>query len=117
MSNSVKKSKIEIHVGLDDQNHPSEITWTSDDHPDGPQVNEAKAMLLAFFDKAYLDTYKIDIWTNELQVVEMDRLMFQTLRALADTYNTATRNTSLANDMQRFVEYFGEQTGIIKKEE
>jgi hypothetical protein len=34
---------------------------------------------------------------------------------MADTYYKATQNAQLASDMQRFVQYFGEQTEIISK--
>lgn len=111
-----KRSKIQIEVSLDDANHPIDIQWKSDDNPHGTDYNTAKAMLVSFFDKEHLDTFKIDLWTTELQVVEMDRLMFQTLKALTDTYHKATRNDDLANDMAKFVEYFGRKTEIIPKE-
>ena len=51
-----------------------------------------------------------------MQVIEMDRFFFQTLRAMSDTYFKATQNKELAADMQRFVQYFGEKTEIIPKE-
>jgi hypothetical protein len=35
---------------------------------------------------------------------------------MADTYQRATQNNQLANDMQKFVNYFGEKTEIIKPE-
>jgi hypothetical protein len=44
----------------------------------------------------------------------MDRFFFQTLRGMADTYFKATQNRELAVDMQRFVQYFGEKTEILK---
>jgi len=109
------KSKIEIEVELNEEKHPSAIHWSSSDNPAGAGTKECKAMLLSLFDKDHLDTFKIDLWTTEMQVVEMDRFMFQTLRALADTYFKATRNQELSNDMQRFVQYFGEKTEIIPK--
>ena len=111
-----KESKISIKIGLNENRHPESITWHSDDNPEGDIWMEAKAMMISFFDKEYKDTYKIDLWTQELQVVEMDRFVFQSLRAMADTYRQATGNTALANDMQRFVQYFGEQTKIITEE-
>ncbi len=72
-------------------------------------------MLLSVFDQETKDTLKIDLWTKDFQVAEMDRFIFQTLRAIADTYQRATNNTALANDMQRFAHYFGEQAEIIPK--
>jgi gliding motility-associated protein GldC len=113
----IKSSTIEIEIGLNEDKNPEKIQWRSSDNPNGNEFVECKAMLFSIFDKEYLDTLKIDLWTSEMQVVEMDRFMFQSLRALADTYHRATNNTQLANDMQLFVDYFGKQTGIITEEE
>lgn len=112
-----KKSRITIDVELDDDKHPVDIKWISSDTPVDMGEKASKAMLLSLFDRDHLDTYKIDLWTNDLQVVEMDRFMYQTLRALADTYFKATKNEQLANDMRKFVQYFGEQTELFPKEE
>ena len=113
MSKSVSEIKIEVH--LDDQKHPESIAWTADG-PNGPQTQECKAMLLSFFDEASKETFKIDLWTKKMQVAEMDRFMFHTLNALAETYNRSTGNADLANQMKSFVQHFGEFTEIIPKE-
>ncbi|MCB0664506.1 MAG: gliding motility protein GldC [Saprospiraceae bacterium] len=110
----MKKSKINVEVTLDDHKVPEEITWSA---PDQNQLNEsAKAMLLSFFDRNSRETLKIDLWTKDMQVVEMDRFFYQTLRSMVDTYFRATSNQKLAREMQQFVQYFGEQTEIIRKE-
>jgi gliding motility-associated protein GldC len=109
----VKTSNIDIEIGLNENKHPDSIRWKSTDNPNGTGYTDAKAMLLSIFDKEYKDTLKIDLWTTDMEVVEMDRFFFQSLRAMADTYYRATQNTQLANDMQLFVDYFGKQTGII----
>ncbi len=109
-----KKSNILIEVGLDDKNVPEKILWTANDGS-GEKTQECKAMLLSFFDQETKDTFKIDLWTKEMQTVEMDRLMFQTLRALSDTYFRATQNKELSNAMRQFVDYFGQETEIIPK--
>lgn len=116
MSDIKRTSEIKITVGLDQENVPIHLDWLSDDNPNGDTPQECKAMLLALFDKENLDTLKIDLWTKEMQVVEMDRFFFQTLRGLADTYFRATQNKELASDMQRFVQYFGEKTEVLPKE-
>ncbi|MEO7176709.1 MAG: gliding motility protein GldC [Saprospiraceae bacterium] len=111
--------KIEINIELDESKMPVGIVWSAPSQGENVISQEAKGMLLSFFDLEHKDTFKIDLWTKDMQVEEMDRFMFQTLRALADTYLKATQNKSLANDMQRFVSYFGESVEIIanKKEE
>ncbi len=111
----VKTSEIKIRVGLNAENTPSKMEWMADNNPEGPQWSETKAMFLALFDKEHKDTLKIDIWTQEMQVIEMDRMVYQTIRALADTYFKATQNTELANQMQQFAQFFGEQVEIIPK--
>ncbi len=114
MDKPEKSSTILIRVALDEENYPSAIEWQSGDNPDGGQ--QCKAMLLSLFDKENRETVKIDLWTSEMQVMEMDRFFFQTLRGLADTYHKATRNARLASAMQQFVQYFGEETEIIPRE-
>ncbi len=111
-----KKSRITIDVGLDGMNMPVSMTWAASDHPAGGGPQNCKAMLLALFDERTKETLKIDLWTKEMQVVEMDRMFYQTLRGLADTYFRATQNKELANQMQQFVFYFGQATGAIPKE-
>jgi len=111
-----KKSEIKIFVGLNEENVPVKMEWQAQDDPKNNNLKECKAMLLSIFDKESLDTLKIDLWTTEMQVIEMDRFFFQTLRAMSDTYFKATQNKELAADMQRFVQYFGEKTEIIPKE-
>ncbi len=111
-----KTSEIRIEVGLDAENVPSRIQWQAQDNPDTQTPVECKAFLLSLFDKESRETLKIDLWTQEMQVIEMDRFIFHTLRALADTYYKATQNRELANEMQQFAQHFGEQTEIIPKE-
>lgn len=108
----MKKSEIKITVSLNDENQPTGIEWSAES-PEGPQVRASKAMLLSLFDKESLETFKIDLWTLDLQVAEMDRLMFHTLRALTETYHTATKNDELASQMKSFVDHFGKFTKII----
>lgn len=113
---AVKHADIKITVGLNESNTPVSIKWHAADS-DNQEPQPCKGMLLSLFDKENLETLKIDLWTTDMQVIEMDRFMFQTLRGLADSYFKATQNSQLANDMQRFVQYFGEKTEILPPSE
>ncbi len=117
MSDIVKSSQIRITVNLDEKNLPTSIDWDADDRPNPGQPVACKAMLLSLFERDNLDTLKIDLWTKDMQVNEMDRFFFQTLRAMADTYFKATQNKEMAVAMQQFVQYFGEKTEILKRAE
>ena len=105
----MENKEIKVIVGLNEQKMPEQLVWSAEGQPE----KVAKAMLLSLFDKNTRETVRIDLWTTDMQVVEMDRFFFQTLRALADTYQRATGNTPLANDMQLFAQHFGEKTEIL----
>ena len=108
-----KRSNITIDVGLGEDRMPVELKWKASDNK-GPS-EACKGMLLSLFNEQSKETMKIDLWTKDMQVVEMDRFMYQTLRGLADTYFRATGNKELANQMQQFTFYFGQATGAIPK--
>lgn len=109
------QSQIRINVGLDENRVPVHIEWEADDQPgQGPQA--CKAIMLSLFERRTKETLRIDLWTQDMQVGEMDRLIFHTLRSMADTYLRASNNVELARHFQAFAHHFGEQTGIIPAE-
>ena len=109
-------SDIIIRIGLDQKSIPKKIEWMAQDDPDSKDFTESKAVLVSLFDKDTKDTLKIDLWTTEFQVDEMNRFMYQTLKGLADTFHKATNNTKLSNDMRKFVDYFAEEVEIFEKD-
>ena len=110
-----KTSDITIRVGLDKDRVPVKIEWSATDMHEAGKMDECKAMAVALFDKDHRETLRIDLWTNEMQVQEMDRFFYQTLRSLSQTYLRATQNKELAEEMAKFAHYFGEKTEIIPK--
>jgi len=111
----MKKEKITLGVQLDETKVPAKLTWSSTDSPNPNHGEEAKAFLLSIFSKDQLDTLKIDLWTKEMQVTEMNTFFYNTLKGLADTYKNATNNTELANQIARFAQFFGEETDVLPK--
>ncbi len=103
--------KIVIDVDLDEKKIPSDIRWKAD----GQGESEAKAILMSIFERESKDTMKMDLWTDDMQMMEMDRFFYYSLLSMADTYHRATKNDELASDMKNFASYFGEKTGILKK--
>ncbi len=115
-SNDIAKtSDITIRVSLDKDRVPLKIEWSASDMHEGGKFEACKAMAVALFDKEHRDTLRIDLWTKEMQVQEMDRFMYQTLRSLSQTYLRATQNKDLAEEMAQFAQHFGEKTEIIPK--
>ena len=111
--NIEQTTSIHIDLGLNKEKMPVDIKWKTSDAPANYPAQDAKAFFLSFFDRASRDTMKMDLWTTDMQVEEMDRFIFFTLRSLGDTYFRATNNKELAEQMQSFVQYFGEKTKII----
>ncbi|SRR6056297_1220571 len=110
------KSNVIISVHLDDEKRPDKIEWNADQIAGKNVSKESKAMFLSLFDGETKDTMKLDLWTKDFQVAEMDRFVFHSLKSMADAYVRATNNTEMGNQMQKFAHYFGEETGIIEKE-
>lgn len=111
----MRKTNIILEVSVSEKNGVEGIRWKSDDPPSNGNFIDAKAFFLSLFDSASLDTMKIDLWTNKLQVGEMQRLTYFSLKSLSETYHRATKDDKMANDLARFCQYFGEETGIITK--
>ena len=101
----MKTSTIEIDVTLNDDKVPEGITWkASDSTIDNAQ--RAKAMMLAFWDSAEKTALRIDLWTKEMMVDEMNDFFYQTIMTMADTYNRATNHNELVDDMKKFAHQF-----------
>ncbi len=99
------KSNISIDVYLDDQKVPEQIKWkASDSNADMEQV--AKAMMVAFWDGADKSALRIDLWTKDMMVDEMADFYYQLLMTMADTFNRATNQPELSEEMKEFAKGF-----------
>ncbi|MGV3767335.1 MAG: gliding motility protein GldC [Chitinophagaceae bacterium] len=101
----MKQSTITINVALDEDKVPQEINWRATDSTADAAQN-AKAMMLAFWDGADKSAMRIDLWTKDMMVDEMADFFYQTITTMADTYNRATRHTELVDDMKKFAQDF-----------
>ncbi len=108
----MKKSKIQVEVTLDDDKVPMQIRWKAEDG-NIPGFREVKSIFLSLYDTESEETMKLDLWTKEFRVDEMDKFVFQTLRTMADSYYKATNNGDMANHMVQFAQFFGTETGIL----
>ena len=107
------QSEIKITVGLDENRVPETLSW---DASDGGIKNEkAKAMMLSVWDEESNDTLRIDLWTKEMLMDDMKRFFHQTFMAMADSFERATNETSMAADMRDFAAHFAEKMELISK--
>ncbi len=111
----VKTSQIRIDVHLDKENLPVKIEWDADDSDfDGKE--SAKGMMFSIFDGLKQNAMRIDLWTQDMNIEEMNLFMFQTLATMADTFERATNNKEVADEMRDFVHHFGHQVKVFGPE-
>ena len=113
MSQIKKKERLTIDVSMDDNLIPESIEWKSSQENKPSQT--ASAALIYFWDAKKNETFNLDLWTKEMSIEEMNKMMFQTLMTLANTYERATSEDQMANAMRDFGQFFGERTEILPK--
>lgn len=106
-----KTSKIEINVGTNENNVPVRMMWSAEDGNINNQ--EAMAMLLSLWDPKDKNTMKIDLWTKEMSIEEMKQFFHQTLITMADTFQKATGETNICEDLRDYCYHFAEKMDIL----
>jgi gliding motility-associated protein GldC len=107
----VKTSKIEIHVGTNVNNVPLRMNWTAGDG--GVENQEAGGMFLSMWDPKDKNTVKIDLWTKDLSIEEMKQFFHQTLVTMADTFERATGEKNISEDLRDYCLHFAEKMDIL----
>lgn len=107
----VKTSEISIKVGLNENNLPIGMKWTAEDGnmSDAP----AKAMLLSLWDPTQMSAMKIDLWTKDMSVEEMKQFFHQTLLTLSETFEKATGEHAICEDLRDYCYHFAEKMQIL----
>lgn len=106
------QSEIKINVELDENKVPEILRWTAED---GGVSNEtAKAVLLSVWDHKSQETLRIDLWTKDMPMDEMKQFFHQTLSALADTFERATNENNMANDLRDYCNHFADKMDLYK---
>ncbi|MDP4128593.1 MAG: gliding motility protein GldC [Bacteroidota bacterium] len=97
----MKQSTIQIQVSLDDHKIPEEINWNASDSS-ADNTRKAKAFLLSLWDGQEKNALRIDLWTKDMMVDEMEDFFYQTLITMADTYQRATGYKDLSEEIKSF---------------
>lgn len=101
----MKKSTITIDVHLNQDKVPEAISWKASDSTIESE-QKAKAMMVSFWDGAEKTALRIDLWTKEMMVDEMNDFFYQTIMTMADSYNRATQHQELVEDIKKFAHDF-----------
>ena len=101
----MQKSTINIDVLLDPNRIPEIINWQATESTAG-ELQKAKAMCLAFWDGAEKTAMRIDLWAKDMMVDEMGDFYYQMLITMADTFNRATKQEELSEELKTFARSF-----------
>lgn len=107
----VKTSEISVKVGLNENNLPIAMKWSAADG--NVQDAPAKAMLLALWDPRDNNTMKIDLWTKEMSVEEMKQFFHHTLLTMADSFEKATGEHNISEDLRDYCLHFADKMQIL----
>ena len=110
MSN-LKKSTIAIEVLTNENNLPEQISWSAKEG--GVDEATAEAMILSLWDKEANAAMRIDLWNKDLTVDDMKKFMHQTLLTLADTFERATGEKNMSEDLRDYCHHFADKMGIL----
>ena len=105
-------SEIKFTVKLDENKLPVSIDWES---TDGNEKSQCKSLMISLWDPKEKNTLRIDLWTKEMLVDEMKKFFHQSLVSMADTFQRATNEDKMADDMRDFSIYFAEKMDLIEK--
>jgi gliding motility-associated protein GldC len=98
-------STITIDVTLDQNRVPESISWNATESS-ADAARKAKAMMLSFWDGADKTALRVDLWTKEMMVDEMADFFYQTMMTMADSFERATHQQELVDDMKNFAKDF-----------
>jgi gliding motility-associated protein GldC len=109
-----KKSEINIQVGLNSNNLPLQMKWSASDG--GITDASANAFMLSIWDPNAKNTMKIDLWTKDMTVEEMKQFFHQTLLTMADTFEKATGEHLISEDLRDYCFHFATKMDILPEE-
>ncbi len=116
MSTVVKESIITVGVTLDEKKVPENIRWTATEST-ADEMQQAKAMMLNFWDGAEKAALRIDLWTKEMMVDEMVDFYYQTFMGMADSLERSTGQKQLVHDLRDFSRKFIQKFQDAQREE
>ncbi len=108
-STNKNRSEIKFQVELDENKVPENIKWSASEKDKG----NSDATLISIWDQKEKNTLRLDLWTKEMKIEEMNMFFYQTLNTLSQTFKRATSNETLAKDLHDFADYFGRKSGAI----
>lgn len=108
----MKKTQISFDIELDENKIPEKINWSANDG--GIKNKESKVVFLSVWDHEPQETLKIDLWTKDMPVDQMNVFFHQTLVSMSDTFLRSTDNEKMTDAFKQFCDYFAKNLNLNK---
>lgn len=108
----MKKAEIKFTIELDDKNVPDNITWEATDAQSKEKI-ACKSMMVAVWDHQKQNTLRIDLWTKDMPVDDMKRFFYETLMTMGDTFEKATGEKKIVEDLRDYCAHFAEKMQLV----
>lgn len=109
----MKKSEINFAIELDEKNLPKNILWDATDKEDGG-MESTRSISLNVWDNLNQSTLRIDLWTEEMSVVEMKRFYIDILGGMGQSILNSTGDEYFSEEIKelcdRLVRHLNEET-------
>jgi len=105
-----REAEIKLLIKLDEKGVPEEMYWSASDSGVEGFV-PCDSLMLSVWDRYEKNTMSVDLWTNAMQVGEMNAHYYYTLMKMADTYGRATSNQELSDMIRNFAGEFARKVG------
>jgi gliding motility-associated protein GldC len=102
---NMQTSTIQIDITLDKDRIPQGIQWAAT-QSSAEAKQDAKAMMISFWDGKEKAALRIDLWTKDMMVDEMADFYYQTFMTMADSFDRATHQEELVGDIKTFAKEF-----------
>jgi gliding motility-associated protein GldC len=106
----MKKSEINFNISLDENHVPEKLEWVATDANEG---GECGAVMMSMWDGKANSTLRIDLWTKEMMVDDMKKFFHQSLLTMSDTFERATNEKEMADEMREFSKNFAEKMNLL----
>jgi gliding motility-associated protein GldC len=103
----IKKSTITVEVGLDENRVPETMSWEASDS--GMEKTDSPVMFMSVWDTEKKEALRIDLWTKEMMMHEMQMFFVQNFHTMADTYERSTSDEAGARRIRSFAKEFEEE--------
>jgi gliding motility-associated protein GldC len=108
----MKTSDIQFQIQLDEKNLPKDIQWNASDK-ESEGLESTKSISLNVWDNLNHSTLRIDLWTDDMSVVEMKRFYIDIIGGMAQTILNSTGDEYMSEEMKdlcdRLVKHVNEE--------